>query len=177
MSRQERVRRIADENKKLQAKGKRPAKGHSMYLNERSKPPGGGAAGVDQHGRINQAPNAKAPNGRCMAKGCCVPGRGTFRLLGVLEPGLTGKTARNCFYGPGNGSSASSELFYGQGAIATKGAIANNRGQDRRASQLCSCFLRRIFSYLVNSSGSPSVQNCQMGVLFSFLAVGEDWRT
>eukprot|EP01046_Picozoa_sp_COSAG06_P003686 COSAG06_NODE_147_length_22091_cov_70.669880_9_plen_93_part_00 len=39
------------------------------------------------------------------------------------------------------------------------------------------CFLRRIFSYLVNSSGSPSVQNCQMGVLFSFLAVGEDWRT
>ena len=101
----------------------------------------------------------------------------TNSKLRILEPGLTGKTARNCFYGPGNGSIANSELFYGQGAIATKGAIVNNRGQDRRASQLCSCFLRRIFSYLVNSSGSPSVQNCQMGVLFPFLAVGEDWRT
>ena len=53
-----------------------------------------------------------------------------YQLLGILEPGLTGKTARNCFYGPGNGSSASSELFYGKGAIASKGAIVNNRGQD-----------------------------------------------
>ena len=81
----ERVRRIADENKKLQAKGKRPAKGHSMYLNERAKPPGGRAAGVDQHGRINQTPNAKAPNGRCMAKGCCVTGSTMQKPLSKQE--------------------------------------------------------------------------------------------
>jgi hypothetical protein len=81
----ERVRRIADENKKLQAKGKRPAKGHSMYLNERAKPPGGRPAGVDQHGRINQTPNAKAPNGRCMAKGCCVTGSTMQKPLSKQE--------------------------------------------------------------------------------------------
>ena len=81
----ERVRRIADENKKLQAKGKRPAKGHSMYLNERAKPPGGRAAGVDQNGRINQSPNAKAPNGRCMAKDCCATGSTMQKPLSKQE--------------------------------------------------------------------------------------------
>ena len=81
----ERVRRIADENKKLQAKGKRPAKGHSMYLNERAKPPGGRAAGVDQNGRINQSPNAKAPNGRCMAKSCCATGSTMQKPLSKQE--------------------------------------------------------------------------------------------
>ena len=70
-----------------------------------------------------------------------------YRLLGILEPGLTGKTARNCFYGLGNGSSASSELFYGQGAIASKGAIVNNRGQDPSVSTLQLLFTSNLFLF------------------------------
>ena len=84
----ERVRRIADENKKLQSKGKRPAKGHSMYLNERSRRTGGGAAGVDQRGRLNPASIVLArgaPNGRCMAKDCLAQGSTMQKMLTKSE--------------------------------------------------------------------------------------------